>query len=81
MQMQLFQEAKPTGKKLLTLCECYIQNYLDKLVIDPRKEHQIRKHRTRGTPILERKKINKLRNQKDFHKLLFLKLNQKDLNN
>lgn len=56
--MQLFQEAKPTGKKLLTLCECYIQNYLDKLVIDPRKEHQIRKHRTRGTPILERK-INK----------------------
>ena len=68
MQMQLFQEAKPTGKKLLTLCECYIQNYLDKLVIDPRKEPGVLQY-------WKGKKINKLRNQKDFHKLLFLKLN------
>lgn len=54
--MQLFQKSKPIGKKLST---SYIHNDLNKLVIDPRKLHQIEKYRI-GPPFeIEKKKYTK----------------------
>lgn len=75
--MQLFQEVKPTGKKLLSLCECYIQNYLDKVVIDPRKVHQIRKHRTKGSPIVEREKKKNIKKSERFPQTIVSKTESK----
>lgn len=57
--MQLFQKSKPIGKKLLSFCTSSIHNNLNKLVIDPRKLHQIEKYRI-GPPFeIEKKKYTK----------------------
>lgn len=42
--MQLFQKSKPIGKKLLSFSTSYTHNYLNKLVIDPRKVHQMEEY-------------------------------------